>query len=144
MRGRWEGPLHVEIRAEANDENPMTILGHAILSCIEEPVDNAIAQTAFFPSSVHALETRKMLVPIFCVSTNHIWVGELEDDIVEVAGKALPHETFHVLEDEATRTKFPHGTNSFGKHVSLVFEGTMLSPQRKWLARGPTCHQIGI
>jgi hypothetical protein len=107
----------------------MPVLRNAVVGCVKQPVHDLVGKVSFFPARVVTFESGKMGLPLFVQFADKHRVGQLKDDVVEVAREALAEQALYVLKNKALRPQFANGANCFGKHIPFVLIRAMLAAE---------------
>ncbi len=135
-----KGPLHPQVIPETDNEDPLALLWNPVISGVHEPDEHVVAQRFVMSVSVLSLQAREMIRPGFILSLNHLRVGELETNVLQILGEGLARQTLHILDEHGSRPKFPHRPHHLGKHVALVLPAPMPTALGKGLAWRTSSH----
>ena len=115
MRGAREAPFAVQVCADTYYEDSVSDLGDSVVSSIEHAEDDSVREVLLQACCVVALQPGEMLPPGFRVLALEVWVGELQDDVVEVGDEGGSKESPDVFEYEGLRSHFSNRPDGFGE-----------------------------
>jgi hypothetical protein len=75
------------------------------------------------------LKTREVINPPFIVPGLNPRVLELKLNVRKIRPERGTRQTFDILEDESTWSRFPNNAYSLGPHVTLIGVGAMSAAQ---------------
>src|ERR1700722_1803650 len=81
VRGGWEGPFPLEIGAKANDDHALAALRDAVVSGVQQSIDDAVEQPVMFSLGVVFLKSREMVRPVFTRGSDDVWIRDLKNDV---------------------------------------------------------------
>ena len=142
--GLGEGPVTLDVGAEADEEDTVALLGDSVVGGVGLLDMDAVAEfvrrglVAFFVS----LEAGEVFVPALVLGNGEGGELHLDADELDVVGKGRAEEAANILEDEGAGLDFGDGTDCLWKHVASVVHASCFAAHGEGLARRATCDEV--
>lgn len=139
-----ERPFRRQVGAEADEENPVALLGDSVVRRVRLVDVDAVTE-AFHRLAdpfLVPLEAGEVLIPAHVLRDRELGELHLQADVFHVVGKGGTQQAAHVLEDERPWLRLGHRPDRLREHVPHIVHSRRLASHGKRLARGATCHQI--
>jgi hypothetical protein len=144
MRFFGEGPVDAQIFPEANENDALSALGHAIVGGVEDTVHNIVPKPLQPSRGVVLFQALQVSQPILPLKPYKIRIGELVNDVRKIGRERSTGKALHILEDEGLRLGFAHDTDSLCPHIAVIGLSPMFASKRKWLAGRPTTYELDL
>jgi len=135
--GLREGPFGLDIGAEADEEDAVTLLGDSVVGgvCLVDVDAVAEIRTPCPAALFMALEASEVLIPTDVFGDWESGELHLEPDEFDVVGEGGTKKASNVFEDEGSWFDFGDGANGLREHVTDVVHASSFAAHREGLAR---------
>ena len=137
-----ETPFDSQVRAEADEDHPLTALWHAVVGGVQNSRHHLIFETASGVGRVMLFEASQMRGPVLVAQKLDLGMVKLEIDVGKIGGEGGAGQALHILEDEGAGLGFTDDANGFRPHVPSIRVSLVLAAEREGLAGRTAADEI--